>query len=218
MNEQRPWWKLSWPAVVAGLVMLGALAVKNLDGTAWTTAEKLLPFTLFFHSNPAWTSNQPTNASMTFTENLENGFGWPMMACRQPVISRQDPKALVTPGSLPVPTDTPWPNLSTISISSVPCLIVDIVVGVLVTLGTVQVINRWQRQEVFHCTVSLKGMLAFVGLVAINITLFTRSHDPLWTIKPIATGVLFVGIFLTCLAVIDWIGWGWGLVTRRRDS
>ena len=30
-TESRPWWKLSWPAVVAGLLMCGALLVKNLE-------------------------------------------------------------------------------------------------------------------------------------------------------------------------------------------
>ena len=184
MNERRPWWKLSWPAVVAGLVMLAAVAVKNLDGTHW------IPYTNNRPTMP-WTSTPPPNASKLYWRVLRGASGWPLAQLADDDI------------------------ISVKHGLGFPVLAINMAAALVLTLGTMQSINRCQRQAIICCRVSLKGMLALTGLAATNVAMFTQSHDFLWTIKPLATGVLFVGIFLTCLAVIDWIGGLWSLATRR---
>jgi len=207
MNS-RPWWKLSWPAVLAGLVMLGALAVKNLDGTHWQPKES-------FERLP-WTSvtRHSQKEGRTQWRFHRWRFGWPNKCASQRWVLRdRDGRKVV------------WPNLEGggVELYSLSDLLVDLAAGGLLIAGAVHFAYRMQNlfeaksslMGVLGGTVSIKAMMAITAAIATNIAIFLHGDDWLWTIKPLATGMVFVGIFLTCFAVIDWIGGLWSLATRR---
>jgi len=195
MNEQRPWWKLSWPAVLAGLVMLGALAVKNLDGTHWIPAEAVMTDREDGDTRIPWTSKTRFDGDYftAYDYFVRQGafvgreYGWPKFGL------------FANPNK---PANIVWLSLCGL-------------VGLTILAGTLQVVERWQRTGAIRFMFTLKGMIAVTGAIATSTALFLNGDDFLWTIKPLATGVLFVGIILTCFAVIDWIGSLWSLVSRR---
>jgi len=107
-----------------------------------------------------------------------------------------------------------WPNDHMVLYSNT-LLIADIVIGLTLLVGPMHSTSRWHSNATIRFRVTIRGLLAIIATTAACIAIFLHGHDWLWTIKPIATGVLVVGIFLTCFAVIDWIGGLWSLATRR---
>jgi len=179
MNERCPWWKLSWPAVVAGLLMLGALVELN-------TQDRDAP----------WIPRLGNWAGGSTWE----GLGWPMVCAT---------RMTVTSG---VVVD----SVST-EITSGLRLGANILCALLLISGTSRTIARSQRLEVFRYSITINGLLAMTATAATYVGM-ARAEGFDWLISHLATGVLFVGIFLTCFAVIDWIGGLWSLVTRKRAS
>ena len=200
MNESRPWWQLSWPAVVAGLVMLGALLVKNLDGCNW------LPYVPSNDDIP-WTSHMPDESFHNFGIEryyLEHAwhYGWPSYCCKQSWYAYSSAKVPV------------WPEIEILELRSMRNVLCDVSIGFLVVVSTLFVVDRWQRQGVIRCRLTLKGIMSTMAMTGATLAIAMYGDDFLWTFKPIATGLVFIGIFLTCFAVIDWIGGLWHLLTR----
>ena len=189
-GSNRPWWKLSWPAVVAGLVMLGALLVKNLDGTVWSPITPML-------SETPWTSYIPDTYRMPVTIPADatrtTHHGWPIKCVEH----------------------NEWPALRFVLIRSPWWIVFDLAAWILLIVGTISCVKRWSHNGTIRFRCSLRGMFAVTTGFAIQLAVLLHSDDWLWTVKPIATGILFIGIFLTCFALIDWIGGLWSLVVHR---
>jgi len=204
-------------SMVAGLVMLGALAVKNLDGTVWVPeqAEETngeLPWTSSAVENKGWSEHLKILGVGRQKKRTYWWFGWPRRFASQATNDATDPGRGAN-----------WPVLTKMRLDSKAALVFDIFVGVLMLAGVIHAVYRVQRlleskptlRRVLGTNISIGTALGITATVAVNIAIAMRGHDPLWNVKPIATGVLFVGIFLTCFAIIDWIGGLWSLATRR---
>jgi len=179
---------------------MGALAVKNLDGTHWEPREFEDLGTI------PWTSDSLRASLHSWEEPVETfEFGWPWRSHRNPLFDLSTGK----------PYDG-WP-LAVTQLRSVNLLCLNTGIGILLIVGTMVTIRRWHETGVVDFHMSMRAIMALMALVSCNIVL-ASSDDFLWTYKPLATGVLFVGIFLTCFAVIDWIGSLWSLATRRLSA
>jgi hypothetical protein len=187
MNESRPWWKLSWPAVVAGLVMLGAVAWQNLVGEMGD----------MFHT---W------DPQLTM-------YGWPWKCVMTEKVSDiawiPDSDGIVTAKTVVGPTTT--------KITSAGGVAVNALCAMLLMVGAICTLERWHRGAVIRFSITTRGLLAITSCAAIFLASARAEWLPslILLILQVATGVVFVGIFLTCFAVIDWIDGLSSLATRR---
>ena len=91
---------------------------------------------------------------------------------------------------------------------------INLLVCISLVIGTMATVEKWCRSALIRPRMSPTSLIASVAFVGCWLGLNLYGVDSLWTVVTMATGVLLVGIFLTCFAVIDWIGGVWSLATR----
>ena len=186
MNERRPWWKLSRPAVVAGLVMLP------------TTVHKIVMPRVIM-------------PSVTVQSQMFRQRGWPWICMDH--VSEIDPRTGISG----------WFSTVSLKITSVAGLFANVMCAILLIGGPPHTINRWHHSGVIRCRVTVKGLLATTCGVAAYLAMARGELWPgqswlvgfTWLVEYSANAVFFVGVWLTCFAVIDWIGGLCSVVTRR---
>jgi len=132
MNERRPWWKLSWPAVVAGLMMLMVMSQRNLHVREFDMTAL----------------GPPTK----FVDKL----GWPLICVEKTKALDREPMGN------PLSSDSIRIVPGSTRIASPMLFFVDIVCALTLVLGPVYTIDRWQHLGVLPFRITVKGLLAIM--------------------------------------------------------